>query len=138
MVYSRVENLTHHTRQMKLSNAIAEAAIVLTSQLRFCRARSSRKRHKKTFDSYCGTKANDRKVEFTGETLTIDSVDGIDKGQIVKCQFSQNFSRDNGLFTVIPTQEEALPRSFIIRMASREAVQLFSPIGGILKSIREH
>ena len=96
------------------------------------------KKAQKTFDSYCGTKANEHKVEFTGETLTIDSVDGIDKGQTVKCQFSQNFSRDNGLFTVIPTQEEALPRSFIMRMASKEAVQIFSPIGGILKSIREH
>ena len=80
MVYSRVESLTHHTRQMKLSNAIAEAAICSYFPTPLLQGSEQQKKAQK--NSYCGTKANDRKVEFTGETLTIDSMAELTRGKL--------------------------------------------------------
>ena len=54
---------------------------------------------KRTFDAYCGKKGNDCKVEFTNNRLTVNGIDGIDKGQIVKYEFSQNFLCGTGLLT---------------------------------------
>ena len=54
---------------------------------------------KRTFDAYCGKKGNDCKVEFTNNRLTVNGANGIDKGQIVKYEFSQDFLCGTGLLT---------------------------------------
>ena len=103
MVCSRGESLAHHMNKMKLCNAFAAAAVIGASLISpnsaYAGLGAAKKGTNRTFDAYCGTKGNDCKVEFTSERLTVDSVDGIDKGQIVKYQFSQDFRCGNGLLT---------------------------------------
>ena len=103
MVRSGDESPTHHTNQMKLINAIAAAAVIGASLVSpndaLAGLGAAEGGTKRTFDAYCGKKGNDCKVEFTGERLTVNSTDGIDKGQIVKYQFSQDFRCGNGLLT---------------------------------------
>ena len=88
---------------MKLFKAIAAAAVIVASLVLHNAALAglgaAEEGTKRTFYAYCGKKGNDCKVEFTGERLTVNSTDGIDKGQIVKHQFSQDFRCGTGLLT---------------------------------------
>ena len=103
MVCSRDESLTHHTNQMKLFNAIAAAAVIGASFIGSSPVNAglgeAEAGTKRTFDAYCGSKGNDCKVKFTDDRLTVNNSDGIDKGQIVKYQFSQDFRCGTGLLT---------------------------------------
>ena len=84
MVCPRGESLTHHINQMKLFNAIAAAAVIggslISPNAALAGLGAAEEGTKRTFDAYCGKKGNDCKVKFTGERLTVNGTDGIDKG----------------------------------------------------------
>ena len=88
---------------MKLFSSIAAAAVIGASFVAPNPAEAGLGKAEggtsRTFDAYCGKAGNKCKVKFSSSRMTVDETDGIDKGQIIKYEFSQNFLCGTGLLT---------------------------------------
>ena len=92
---SRGESLTTHLGvPTKLIKVIAAAAVIgaslVSPNAALAALGAAEEGTKRTFDAYCGKEENDCKVKFTGERLTMNSNDGIDKGQILNIDLAKS------------------------------------------------
>jgi len=81
---------------MKLFNALTAAAVIAASSFMTTPTwaglgAAEGGTTNRTFDAYCGKPGNKCKVKFSGNRLTVNGTDGIDKGSIIRYQTSNDF-----------------------------------------------